>query len=153
MQRKVLASLSLAALVALGTVSTAMMTPRQQRASAEPAIASVAQTTVAKSATWTDVAHSTDGSARIVVEDGVRYLELDESFSTDRGPDLFVLLHKQEIPSRYNDEDYVNLGRLERVSGTQRYLVPDGVDIESFESAVIWCRQFDVTFGYATFGS
>nr|WP_255346730.1 DM13 domain-containing protein [Synechococcus sp. PCC 7336] len=79
---------------------------------------------------------------------------MDENFRTDRGPDLFVLLHARDIPRSYNASDYVvNLGRLERVSGTQRYRVPEDVDIEAFESAVIWCRRFNVTFGYATFGS
>ncbi|MEM9163756.1 MAG: DM13 domain-containing protein [Cyanobacteria bacterium P01_F01_bin.4] len=26
---------------------------------------------------------------------------------------------------------------------------PAEVSVEDFQSAVIWCRQFDVTFGYA----
>ena len=94
--------------------------------------------------------HTVAGGARIVEEAGQQYLEFDGNFQSDDGPDLFVLLHREAVPTAYADSDYTNLGRLQRVAGTQRYKIPAGVDIDAFSSAVIWCRQFDVTFGYAT---
>jgi len=94
--------------------------------------------------------HATDGSARIVEENGQRYLEFDSAFSSDSGPDLFVLLHSEDAPTSYAPENYLNLGRLQSTNGTQRYAIPADVDISAFSSAVIWCRQFNVTFGYAT---
>ncbi|MEL7070783.1 MAG: DM13 domain-containing protein [Cyanobacteria bacterium J06581_3] len=94
--------------------------------------------------------HSTSGGVQIVEENGQRYLELDSSFRTDSGPDLFVLLHRDAVPGSYNSDDYVNLGRVQSFNGAQRYAIPADVDLSAFQSAVIWCQDFDVTFGYAT---
>lgn len=96
------------------------------------------------------VAHSTSGTAQIVEENGQRYLEFDSAFRSGAGPDLFVLLHAQPVPRSYSPNEYVNLGPLQQVAGAQRYAIPADVALDSFKSAVIWCRQFDVTFGYAT---
>lgn len=106
-----------------------------------------------KSGKFVAVAHPTGGTALIITEKGKRYLELDSAFQTDPGPDLFVLLHRQNTPQTYGDQDFVNLGRLQRVKGKQRYAIPDQVNLEEFRSAVIWCRQFNVTFGFAPFSS
>ncbi len=91
------------------------------------------------------------GVAKIVEEDGQRYLEFDSAFRTDSGPDLFVLLHKQATPTSYSTDNYVNLGRVQELDGAQRYAIPADVDIDALKSAVIWCQQFNVTFGFATF--
>lgn len=96
------------------------------------------------------VAHSASGSAQIVEEDGQRYLEFDSAFSSGAGPDLFVLLHAESVPRSYSPDEYVNLGPLQQVAGAQRYAIPADIAVDDFKSAVIWCRQFDVTFGYAT---
>jgi hypothetical protein len=78
-------------------------------------------------------------------------LELADDFRTGRGPDLFVLLHNEAVPNSYTTttNDYINLGRLEKFRGAQRYEISADADLSDFESVVIWCRQFDVTFGYA----
>jgi Electron transfer DM13 len=95
--------------------------------------------------------HPTQGSARVVTENGKRYLVLDAAFKTDAGPDLFVLLHREKMPRTYDAQSYLSLGALQQVSGEQRYEIPADVDLETFQSAVIWCRQFSATFGYAPF--
>ncbi|MEM6255710.1 MAG: DM13 domain-containing protein [Cyanobacteria bacterium P01_D01_bin.156] len=95
------------------------------------------------------VSSNTAGNATIVEENGKRYLEFDETFSTEDGPDLFVLLHKEADPQSYSSEKYVNLGDLQSVAGSQRYEIPADVVLDEFASAVIWCRQFNVTFGVA----
>ena len=94
------------------------------------------------------VSSDTSGGATIVEENGKRYLKFDDSFSTEEGPDLFVLLHKEAIPQSYSADQYMNLGDLQSIAGSQRYEIPEDISIEKFKSAVIWCRQFDVTFGY-----
>ncbi|NJM99667.1 MAG: DM13 domain-containing protein [Phormidesmis sp. RL_2_1] len=101
-------------------------------------------------ASFIGAAHPTTGSAQIVEIGAQRYLEFDQDFSSNAGPDLFVLLHTEAVPESYSPENYVILGRLASTSGTQRYVIPADVDIRTFQSAVIWCRQFDVTFGFAT---
>lgn len=105
------------------------------------------------SGNFVGAAHPTQGKVSIVTENGQRYLEFNETFKTDSGPDLFVLLHRQETPESYNNSDYVNLGDLEKVSGTQKYAIPDEVNLADWKSVVIWCRQFNVTFGYAPLGN
>ncbi len=101
-------------------------------------------------ASFVSAAHPTAGSAQIVEENGQRYLEFDSAFRSDSGPDLFVLLHTAAVPSAYAPQDYVNLGRLQATAGRQRYAIPADVDIDDLRSAVIWCQEFNVTFGYAT---
>lgn len=50
----------------------------------------------------------------VVTENGKKYIELDEAFKTDNGPDLFVILHRSKKPpiSGIKEEDYVSIGRL-----------------------------------------
>lgn len=123
------------------------------QASTVVAQTTVAQTTVAI-ATGTFVAGEapTTGTARIVTEGGHRYLELSSAFSTsEQGPDLHVLLEgAAQPPQTYQSMgSFVNLGGLNSPSGTQRYPIPDSVNLSSFRSVVIWCRMANATFGYA----
>ncbi|MBE9031015.1 DM13 domain-containing protein [filamentous cyanobacterium LEGE 11480] len=87
--------------------------------------------------------------ATVVQHDGKQYLKFDNKFKSDNGPDLFVLLHRQASPKQYRASDYVSLGRLKNVAGEQVYEIPEGIDVSVFKSAVIWCRQFNATFGFA----
>lgn len=94
----------------------------------------------------------TTGEARIVTEDGHRYLEIDAAFSTsNQGPDLHVLLDTPERPPQtyQNLGSAINLGSLQDYKGAQRYPIPDTVNLTSFKSVVIWCRMANATFGYA----
>ena len=119
-------------------------------ASANPC-AGAAISTTSQTGAFTGDAHPTRGVATIIEENGKRYLEFDQAFRSDNGPDLFVLLHKDAVPQTYGQDQFVNLGDLQSVEGSQRYEIPEDVSVEDFKSAVIWCRQFNVTFGYATF--
>ncbi|MBF2083900.1 DM13 domain-containing protein [Thermoleptolyngbya sp. C42_A2020_037] len=97
----------------------------------------------------------TTGNARIVVEGGQRYLEFDSTFSTtDQALDLHVVLDTDANPpqSYSNLGRFVNLGSLHSTTGSQRYPIPDSVNVSSFKSAVIWCRMANATIGYATLG-
>lgn len=93
--------------------------------------------------------HPTAGTAKVVMMDGKNYLKFDQAFKSDSGPDLYVLLHKEDTPKNYKKENYVSLGRLQKVEGTQMYAIPAGTDLSKFKTAVIWCRQFSATFGFA----
>lgn len=120
-------------------------------ASAQPTESGSA--TVVKSGSFVKGEHITKGSARIITENGKSFLELDQNFKTDSGPDLYVILHRQAKPQIYgiSEKDYASLGRLQKTSGTQRYAIPENVKIADFASAAIWCRPFNAVFGYATF--
>lgn len=97
----------------------------------------------------------TTGAVRIITEAGHRYLEIDSAFSTtDQAPDLHVLLDTANVPpSSYSTfNSYINLGKLQKVNGTQRYPIPDVIDISTIKSVVIWCRTANATIGYASLG-
>lgn len=104
------------------------------------------------SGTFAAAEHPTTGMARIVNEKGQRYLVLDSTFSTNnQGPDLHVLLEPSERPPQayMNHSGYVNLGKLQKFSGEQRYPIPTAVDLKDFKSVSVWCRMANATFGYA----
>jgi Electron transfer DM13 len=125
-------------------ISTPMIsTPVDRSSAASPAI---------KSGQFVTAEHTTEGAARIVTENGKRYLVFDSAFMTDAGPDLLVLLHQEQMPQTYA-QNYISLGELQNVKGEQRYAIADDVDLANFQSVVIWCRQFNATFGYAPFGA
>lgn len=114
--------------------------------------------TVLTTGSFVQAEHPTQGGVRIVEENGSRYLELDDAFRTDAGPDLVVLLHRQadilggSQPPAYSlqAKDYVELGELQNPSGAQRYVIPADLDLADYASVAVWCRQFNATFGVAT---
>ena len=112
-------------------------------------ISKVAAATVLASGDFEKSEHPTSGTAQITVKNGKKYLKFDSSFRSDSGPDLFVILHRQDSPKSYAKANYINLGRLKKVSGQQMYLIPNGVDVAQFKSVAIWCRKFNATFGFA----
>jgi Electron transfer DM13 len=101
--------------------------------------------------------HSTEGRVSIIKENGKNYIELDQSFKTDKGPDLFVVLHRSKDiikagkPPSYpiKEGDYISISALQNVSGNQRYEIPSNVTLSDYNSVAIWCKQFNVTFGAA----
>lgn len=96
--------------------------------------------------------HPTNGTARIVRENGTNYLEFDGAFTTAQGPDVTVLLHrKNTVGVKLNEADYITLASLKSFNGAQRYELPESVNINDYQSVVIWCRKFNVSFGYAAF--
>jgi Electron transfer DM13 len=96
--------------------------------------------------------HPTQGNVRIITYNGKPYLEFDKSFRTDNGPDLFVILHRDRTVPIYGikQKDYKSIARLQKTKGTQRYAIPNNVNLADFKSVAVWCRQFNATFGFAT---
>ena len=99
--------------------------------------------------------HQTVGAAKVVeLADGSRILRL-EGFETSDGPDLEVWLAEAPVITGYDgwfvadDQRYVSLGKLKGTSGEQNYEIPQGLDLDVYSSAVIWCARFAVSFGAA----
>ena len=103
--------------------------------------------------TFKSAEHPTQGAMKVVTENGKNYLEFDENFKTDSGPDLFVILHRNDtLPiTGIKEKDYVSIAALKNTSGIQRYEIPENVNLADFKSVAVWCRQFNATFGYAPF--
>jgi Electron transfer DM13 len=102
----------------------------------------------------TGKAHPTSGRASIYqVGDGKRDLRLTD-FTTSNGPDVHVLLAQstdQNLTKEFvkGDLDSVELGLLKANQGDQNYDLPDSVDLERYDSVVIYCKRFHAVFGVA----
>lgn len=98
----------------------------------------------------------TSGTARIVSDGKHQFLEIDGAFkTTNQAPDLHVVLEPSATPpkSYSNPGQFINLGKLQKVSGAQRYPIPDSINVDSYKSVAIWCRMANATIGYAQFRS
>ncbi|NEP16237.1 MAG: DM13 domain-containing protein [Leptolyngbya sp. SIO4C1] len=100
-----------------------------------------------------DRSHATTGGARIVEENGQRYLEFDAAFDTARGPTVQVVFYNgATVPVNLAEADYTVVADLQRFSGAQRYRLPSSLNLDSYQSVAIWCADFNITFGYASLG-
>jgi Electron transfer DM13 len=85
------------------------------------------------------------GKGSVSVYEKVVYLEPD--FEVGPGPAYHVyLVPKPEIRSSADlgDAMYIDLGGLRAFKGSQRYPIPDGVDLAAYPTVVIWCERFSV---------
>lgn len=82
--------------------------------------------------------------------DGSRTLRL-EDFESTNGPDLYVYLAVADSgdSDAAIDDDVVDLGVLTGNVGAQNYAIPPDVDLDRYDTVVIWCRRFAVGFGAA----
>lgn len=112
---------------------------------------------VVRSGTFSDAERPTSGSAELV-QSGDRYhVILSSDFSTSKGPDLQVVLHRskdlisQLEPPTFPLEasEYLVLGNLKSLAGQQTYAVPETVNLEEYGSVAVWCEKFNATFGSA----
>ncbi len=142
-----IATSGLAALKAVQADS--MMKPSPSMEKMEPATSMQKMEQPIASGRFVASEHPTTGMATVVMIKGQNYLKFDRTFKSDDGPDLYVVLHRESTPKDYKKDNYVNLGRLQKVAGSQMYAIPDGTDLSTFKTAVIWCQRFSATFGFA----
>lgn len=85
------------------------------------------------------------GKGKLRVFEKTVFLESD--FEVGPGPAFHVyLVPKKEIRQSSDVETamFVDLGKLRAFKGSQKYTIPDGVDLKNYPSVVIWCAQFGV---------
>jgi hypothetical protein len=84
------------------------------------------------------------------LEDGSRTLRL-EPFESTNGPDLYVYLTTADHADgdAALAADFVDLGDLRGNIGSQNYQIPADVDLDAYDTVVIWCERFTVAFGAA----
>ncbi|HEY9769383.1 MAG TPA: DM13 domain-containing protein [Coleofasciculaceae cyanobacterium] len=143
----------LGAIVNLSQTSQASFTSKSANNNLEHSGVLISQTAL-MSGEFVAAEAPTTGKAKIVDQNGQKYLEIDSAFSTnDQAPDLQILLDTiSEAPAKYEGTDstrYLNLGGIQSVTGAQRYPIPDFVDPSQFQSVVVWCRMANATMGYA----
>lgn len=94
-------------------------------------------------------AHSGRGTAAVVdLAGGGRKLTFTD-FATDNGPDLRVYLVRGPVEGDGDVDEFVDLGRLKGNVGDQQYDIPEGTDLTSYSTVVVWCRAFSVNFTQA----
>ena len=88
--------------------------------------------------------HDVNGKAILIVESNGKKILRFEDFNTINGPALYVYLS-----SGLNNDDFIDLGKLNATKGNVNYDVPPGIDISKYKYVLIWCRAFGVLFSYA----
>lgn len=90
--------------------------------------------------------HPTTGQAVVLGNGtGQRFLRF-EDFQTDNGPDLSVYLVNS---SAGGVDEFIDLGKLKGNSGEQNYEIPAVVDLDVYDTVLIWCVRFSSPFGEA----
>ena len=89
-----------------------------------------------------DFFHNAKGQAKIIKTGDQTFLRF-EMFEVTNGPDLRVYL-----TSGGDVKNGIHLDNLKGSQGDQNYLL-ENVDVESFDTVVIYCQPFGVYFGQA----
>lgn len=145
-----LQALGLTSALLLTTIGGVVIAPQAKANSFRESTQLVAAKTTSANSFVSVAGHKTTGGVKIITENGQRYLEFDRAFATDNGPALKVVLHRNSsVGASLRETDYVELASLSSFNGTQRYLIPNSIDLNNYASVAIWCQQFNVTFGYA----
>ncbi|MFM1814136.1 MAG: hypothetical protein RLZ98_831 [Pseudomonadota bacterium] len=85
------------------------------------------------------------GKGSVTVYERTVFLEKD--FEVGPGPKFHVyLVPKAKVRSEADvtKSMFIDLGRLRSFQGSQKYAIPEGLDLKKYPSVVIWCEQFGV---------
>ena len=95
--------------------------------------------------------HKGSGKAQLYDIPGIGPVLRFEEFTATNGPDLHVLLATEPLPTNRHDlGEYIDLGSLKGNVGDQNYEIPEGTEVASYASVVIYCKPFHVVFATAT---
>jgi len=86
--------------------------------------------------------HYAEGLAKIIEVEGTTFLRF-EDFEVTNGPDLRVYITKDG-----DVKNGIHLEKLKGSKGNQNYELTD-IDVEQYNSIVIYCQPFGVYFGQA----
>lgn len=87
--------------------------------------------------------HQAQGTAKIIKVNNQEYLRF-ENFQVTNGPDLRVY-----VTQGGDIKNGIHLEKLKGSKGDQNYLL-EGIDIERYDTIVIYCQPFGVYFGKAS---
>jgi hypothetical protein len=86
--------------------------------------------------------HKAEGAAKIIEVNDMTFLRF-ENFEVTNGPDLRVYITQDG-----NVKEGIHLEKLKGSKGNQNYSL-DGIDIEVYNTVIIYCQPFGVYFGQA----
>jgi hypothetical protein len=137
---------------AISSISIAQTLPQATPLQSTDVIVAQGASTVVYSGNFVKAEAPTTGTARVVSKGQHQFLEIDSAFqTTNQAPDLHVVLEPSATPPKSYDNPgkFINLGKLQKISGAQRYPIPDAINVANYKSVVIWCRMANATIGYA----
>ena len=91
-----------------------------------------------------DDTHHASGIVTSFYTDSKQWVRF-ENFEVTNGPDLYTVLVKE---GQSTDEGTI-LGKLKGNVGSQNYRIPDSSSLEEGDRIVVWCKAFEVDFGFA----
>ena len=91
-----------------------------------------------------DFFHSAEGIAKIIQTGDQSFLRF-ENFEVTNGPDLRVYL-----TSDGDVKNGIHLEKLKASSGDQNYSLSDDINVDMYDTVVIYCQPFGVYFGQAS---
>jgi hypothetical protein len=152
MKLKSLAVLSIIATVSFGLIKEVIAFQAVSQIPAVTNSTTQVAAAVGQSGDFQPGEHPTQGKVSVFAKNNKSYLQFDQNFKTDSGPDLVVILHRSDAPPIYGvkAKDYVLIAPLQKVAGSQTYVLPSNLNLSEYKSVAIWCRKFNATFGYAT---
>jgi Electron transfer DM13. len=110
-----------------------------------------ASTTLQGGDKWVKKTYKISGQWDIQNKDGKQYVAFGDDFKTSRGPDVKVFLSQkriEDIDKRESvDKEGLYLGLISDFSGAQSYLIPDGTDLDKYQSIVLHCEAYSVVWG------
>lgn len=106
---------------------------------------------------WKSGKYSVRGSYRIekavVNEESRTVLVFGNDFQTRKGPDLKVVLSPHSL-SKVTSKNALQsgkiLGHLKNFSGESRFIITESVDLDKFQSLLIYCEEYAVFWGGIT---
>ncbi len=92
-----------------------------------------------------DALHWGEGTAALYQLPDGRHILRFEDFTSARGGNVYVYLARDPQPRNAVEvgKSFLDLGRLKGSSGNQNYFLPSGHDVTVYQSAVVFCRQFN----------
>ena len=106
------------------------------------------------SGTFSKKKEKIEGSFTIKNMDGKKVLILDDAFKTKKGPDLQVVLSPLLLDGTNGDnalsQGAISLGALKSNKGSQRYSLPDDLDLSVMRSLLIHCVKYSKLWGGAS---
>ncbi len=96
---------------------------------------------------YVDAAHNGKGSVRVLRVGSDVFVRFEQVAITN-APDVHVYL-SPDTGGKWSEATSLYLGPLKATNGSFNYPVPAGIDIATYRSVVVWCRQFAVLVTWA----
>ena len=85
------------------------------------------------------------GSVSLIEKNkGVYSVKLEEDFSVQKGPALYVAFGNRQTYAKGTA-----FAELKSFTGSQEYEIPSNIKVTSYDSILIWCEEFSVAFSVA----